>query len=215
VEERKTYYRRHLPHYQPEEATFHLVFRLAGSLPIQVIEELRIERQRFERQTRSLKGKAEQQKQRDQFRFVDFRRFDALLDGSKTGPKWLGERTVASIVKEAIHHRDGRAFDLLAYCIMPNHVHMVAAVGRNVIPTYKHPPLYRALQSLKRYTARQCNLALGRQGSFWQDESYDHVVREDSELERTISYVLENPVNAGLVDSWEKWPWSYCKKEYL
>jgi len=215
VEKGKTYYRRHLPHYQPEQATFHLVFRLAGSLPLQVIEELRIEQQRFERHTRSLKGKAERQKQLDQFRSEYFERFDALLDGSKTGPKWLADPAVASIVKEAIHHRDGRVFDLLAYCIMPNHVHLVADVGRNDIPTYNDQPLFRILQSLKRHTARQCNLALGRQGSFWQDESYDHVIRDDSELERTIWYVLENPVNAGLVDSWEKWPWSYCKKEFL
>jgi len=210
----KTYYRRHLPHFQPEQAAFHLVFRLAGSLPLEVIKELRIERQRFERRTRALNGKVEQQKQRDQFWSEYFTRFDALLDGSETGPKWLAEPAVASIVKEAIHHRDGKAFDLVAYCIMPNHVHMVIEVGRNDIPTYKPAPLYRVLQSLKRHTARKCNLALGREGSFWQDETYDHVVRDESELERTIWYVLENPVKAGFVDSWEKWPWSYCKKEF-
>ena len=45
-------------------------------------------------------------------------------------------------------------------------------------------------------------------GSFWQAESYDHVVR-NGELERIISYVLENPVKAGLVEDWEQWPYTY------
>ena len=46
-----------------------------------------------------------------------------------------------------------------------------------------------------------------RSGVFWQDESYDHIVRDQAELERTIKYVLNNPVKAGLVDDWEKWKW--------
>jgi putative transposase len=67
------------------------------------------------------------------------------------------------------------------------------------------------MQSLKRHTARQANLALGRQGAFWQDESYDHVVRNAGEFERIVSYILENPVKAGLVSDWQAWPWSYLK----
>jgi REP element-mobilizing transposase RayT len=71
--------------------------------------------------------------------------------------------------------------------------------------------LTEILQSLKRHTARQSNLILGRSGAFWQDESYDHIVRDQAELERIIKYVLNNPVKAGLVDDWIKWKWSYCK----
>jgi hypothetical protein len=55
-------------------------------------------------------------------------------------------------------------------------------------------------------------VALGRQGAFWQDESYDRVIRDSEEFDRVISYVLENPVKAGLVSEWGKWPWSYLKK---
>ncbi len=47
------------------------------------------------------------------------------------------------------------------------------------------------------------------------DESYDHVIRTADELERTIQYVLNNPVKAGLVASWEEWPWSYIKPGLL
>jgi REP element-mobilizing transposase RayT len=124
-------------------------------------------------------------------------------------------------VAEALHYRDGKVYDILAYCIMPNHVHVVFVVGRtgsppfegsrNAIPSYGEPiPLQTILQSLKRHTARQANLKLGRQGRFWQEENYDHVPRDSHELERIIQYVLNNPVKAGLVDGWEDWRWSYC-----
>ena len=65
------------------------------------------------------------------------------------------------------------------------------------------------MQSLKGYTARKANLLLERSGVFWQPESYDHVIRDANEWRRIITYVLNNPVKAGLVDTWEKWQWSY------
>ncbi|MCL5021739.1 MAG: hypothetical protein M1339_08835 [Bacteroidetes bacterium] len=59
------------------------------------------------------------------------------------------------------------------------------------------------------------NPSLGRSGPFWQDESYDHVIRGAAELERTILYVINNPVKAGLAKSWENWPWTYLKPGVL
>jgi REP element-mobilizing transposase RayT len=98
---------------------------------------------------------------------------------------------------------------------MPNHVHMVIHVGRPDWSSYKpqdsSTPLSRILENLKWYTALKCNAALRRNGQFWQYESYDHVIRKADELERTIWYVLNNPVKAGFVQSWEQWPWSYAK----
>jgi putative transposase len=190
-----TFYRRHLPHYQPAGATFFVTFRFAGSLPIEVVARLKEEHVRGDRDRQvTSRGKGY------------FSRFDEALDRCLSGPKWLNVSAVADAVKEAIHHRDGKLYDLLAYCIMPNHVHMVF-VGRNDIPTYK------MLQSLKRHTALRANEYLGRRGAFWQDESYDHVVRSPRELKRIIAYVLNNPVKAGLVRSWEEWKWSYVKED--
>ena len=71
--------------------------------------------------------------------------------------------------------------------------------------------LYTLLQSLKARTAREANKILHQKGSFWQHESYDHVVRNGKELERIVNYVLYNPVRAGMVSSWEQWKWSYCR----
>ena len=67
--------------------------------------------------------------------------------------------------------------------------------------------------SIKRYTARQANIILNREGNFWQHESYDHIVRNETELSNIIRYILMNPVKAGLVSDWREWQWNYCKFE--
>ncbi len=75
--------------------------------------------------------------------------------------------------------------------------------------------LYHILQSLKRFTAQECNKKLGRTGKFWQKESYDHYVRNHKELQNIINYTLQNPVKAGLVKEWQDWPFSYVNEAYL
>ncbi|MCL5738531.1 MAG: transposase [Bacteroidetes bacterium] len=89
-----------------------------------------------------------EQKQLMQIRLSYFERFGALLEGCEAGPTWLKEREVAESVQEAIRHRDGKVYDLFAYCIMPNHVHMVfstghvgrvagpTTAGRDAVPSY-------------------------------------------------------------------------------
>ena len=67
------------------------------------------------------------------------------------------------------------------------------------------------MQSLKGYTARKANQCLGRRGAFWHHESYNHAVRNASEWQRIITYTLNNPVKAGLVDRWEQWQWNYYR----
>jgi REP element-mobilizing transposase RayT len=71
------------------------------------------------------------------------------------------------------------------------------------------------MQSIKGISAKRCNLLLGRKGNFWQDESYDRWVRDDKELFYLIRYILLNPINAGLVDTWDKWENSFCSPNYL
>jgi REP element-mobilizing transposase RayT len=67
------------------------------------------------------------------------------------------------------------------------------------------------MHSLKRRTATESNRVLQRRGQFWHRESYDHIVRDEKELNRIRNYVLNNPVKAGLVERWQDWPWTYCK----
>jgi hypothetical protein len=71
------------------------------------------------------------------------------------------------------------------------------------------------LGSLKKYTALRANRTPGRHGAFWHEESYDHVVRDDEELEHTVYYVLANPVKAGFCKNWRDWKWTYLRTCYI
>jgi REP-associated tyrosine transposase len=84
--------------------------------------------------------------------------------------------------------------------------------SRNRVSSYK---VSEILQNLKRYTAVECNKLVHHSGSFWQHESYDHVVRNNGELNRIVKYVLYNPVKAGLCERWDDWEWSYVNFDLM
>ncbi len=207
--EYQLFYRRHLPHLQLAGATLFITFRLAGSIPTTVLQQLLTEAKRVD----AILGKTLDLKERARRAYLEqrilFAKWDRALDTARNGPVWLHHPQIAELVTASLHYRDGRVYDLDAFCIMPNHVHMVYT------PLPKADGGYHALSaimhSLKRYTARQANQLLGREGDFWQHESYDHVVRDRAEWRRIVLYVLNNPVKAGLVEHWDNWPWTYCK----
>ena len=114
-------YRRNLPHYQPVTATLFVTFRLAGSLPVEVLRLLREEYERavaeFD-QTLSLLERSEMA-YAAQRRF--FGRMDAFLDAAETGLRWLGEAMIAELVANSLHYRHERVYDLDTFCLMPTH----------------------------------------------------------------------------------------------
>lgn len=209
--EHPTYYHRNLPHFQPSHAIFFVTFRLAGYLPQELIVQLKMENSQRQHQLIAIGNEAERKQAVINEGKRYFGKFDKLLDTNATGPHWLNDERVADLVAGSIHYRDGKHYDLLAYCIMPNHVHSVFEVGEYVRRGSSPYLVSGILENLKWYTAKECNRILRRTGSFWQHESYDHIVKDDRELEKIINYVLFNPVSAGLVDNWEKWKWSYRK----
>lgn len=205
----KNFYRRNLPHIQPEGATLFITFRLANSLPKEVVERLLAEKKRAEERNKQHSEKSQREKQiyLEHQRF--FEKWDEALDKLNYGEKYLSNPKIADLIAESLHYRDGKVYDLEAFCIMPNHVHLVSTPldeGNG-----KYHSLSKIMHSLKRYTAYEANLILGRAGTFWQHENYDHFIRNAAEFERILKYVLYNPVKAGLVDNWTKWEWSYCK----
>ena len=111
-----------------------------------------------------------------------------------------------------------KRYELIAYCIMSNHCHLLI---ENIVQETAHHsgksakyPVTDTLRLLKGSTARDCNQILERSGKFWHDESYDHYVRTKDELERTILYILQNPVKAGLVKEWKDWKFSYVNPAF-
>lgn len=204
----KSLYRRNLPHIQPEGATLFVTFRLANSLPSNIMEQLIAEKTKISLELAKIADKKERERQTDLANRRFFGKWDDALD-SVTGEKFLSNPEVADMVAGGVHYRDSKVYDLIGFSIMSNHVHLVFT------PLEKQEGEYYSLSTimhtLKRHTARQANLILGHEGYFWQHENYDHFIRDDAELERVIQYVLYNPVKAGLVDDWTKWKWSYCR----
>jgi putative transposase len=181
-----TYYERNLPHWHPEGRQIFVTWRLHGSLPRQVIADL---------QRGELKGGRQ------------FARAERFLDGASFGPLWLKEEPIAQVVEEAILKgaRELHYFEVLAYVIMPNHVHLLIE---------PQTALARITAGIKGATAKQANSFLRRSGEvFWQCESFDHWIRTPVEAERIRRYIEDNPVRAHLVSSADQWPWSSAARK--
>ncbi len=205
----RLFYKRALPHQQPAGAVLFVTSRLAGSLPAPVLAQLRVEARRTEADLSSFENGDERDRLIKRCQRQLFAKWDTALDTDRTGPRWLGDVAVAGLVADSIRYRDGSVYDLLAFCIIPNHMHRVFAPLSD--EDGRPNALSKIMQSLKGYTARACNRILGRQGGFWQHESYDHWVRDEAEYQRIVRYVTANPVRAGLADHWEDWPWTYVR----
>ena len=208
-------YRRNLPHIHPQDGIFFITFRLYGSIPIYVLKELIDIR---DKQIRIINKKLDTTDYKNEKYKIEkhfFAEYDNWLDNCKSGPVWLKEKNVAQIVFDKLLDFDENKYNLLSFCIMPNHVHLLIATqkfDRNIIRhSGKTASYYVAdvLRLIKGNTARFCNKSLKRQGKFWHHESYDHFVRDEKELARIIKYILHNPVKAGLVQDYKDWEFNY------
>jgi len=130
---------------------------------------------------------------------------DEQWDRPPNGPIWLADKRIARIVVEALLYSEANLhfYDLHAYVVMPHHVHVVCTPLAH---------MSRVLEWLKGATARRANRILNRSGAFWQDESYDHWIGTGREMNHVIGYIEYNPVNAGLVETPEDWPWSSASR---
>jgi len=208
------FFRRHLPHIHVPGATYFITFRLAGSLPGEVLMRVQEAYQAYLRRLEcALSGSAMQaERYRAQKRY--FAHLDALLDQVRYGPRWLAQKECAQIVATCIRELAPTHYRLHAFCIMPNHVHMLIDQQGVSEPALRvHGRIYtalsRAMRLLKGKSAALCNRYLGRRGPFWQHESYDHLVRDEKEYERILAYIIINPIRAGLGPDWEQWPYTY------
>ena len=189
-----------LPHLKRAEGSYFVTFRLAGTLPQEVLLRLKREREAIINNATAAKRPLTWQEQTTLFNWYA-ERVDKYLDAGH-GDCWLRQEDIATLVATALHFFLGQRYALHAWVIMPNHVHAV------VHPT--HPwTLSQILKSWKGFTALQANRLLCRSDQpFWQDESYDHWCRDDADRARCCSYTESNPVSARLCRASEEWPWS-------
>jgi len=131
---------------------------------------------------------------------ISKQRIDAWLD-SGHGECLLANPDLAGVVENTLLFFDAERYALLAWCIMPNHVHVL-------IKPFIGWPLDKVIGSWKTYSARSINRVLNRSGQVWQREYFDRYIRDDAHLTATIDYIECNPVKAGLVKNACDWRFS-------
>jgi REP element-mobilizing transposase RayT len=130
------------------------------------------------------------------------RKIEAYVDAGH-GSCLLRDPRIATIVEESLWHFDGERYHLLAWVVMPNHVHVLIEMTEM--------PLPKIIECWKSFTSRACGKVLGRRGQFWQEDYFDRFIRNDAHHARAVEYIEWNPVTAGLVRDASAWPHSSAR----
>lgn len=190
------FYRRNLPHWLVAGHSYFVTLRLKGTLPVAAVDDLRREREEL------LRGHGGEATMTSMVR-RQFVKVEAILDTCQYGHRWLEDPVVARVVLDGLNWLQTTAgWHIQAAVVMPNHVH---ALMRN--EQGRNEALTDGLARFKRYTAREANRILKREGAFWMREGFDHWCRNTAKLEGAEQYIRTNPVRAGLVTRPEDWPW--------
>lgn len=187
-----------LPHWEQEAGLYFLTFRLADSLPKAVLEKI-AERNRILSAAKE-RGATLLPEDKNLITAYSQKRVEEFFD-SGLGNCTLADPRVAGAMASALRFWHGKRYRLLAWCIMPNHVHVVV----RFFPGHE---LGTVVRSWKQHSTKAAKHALGVTGRFWQREYYDRLIRNGEELDRAIRYVLKNPEKAGL----KNWPWVWSER---
>ena len=174
------YSRGYLPHFDARGTWQFITYRLADSIPAELQHEW----------AEAMKLKDDREK---------FRRMELMLDRG-LGACPLREPRMAQLVQENLWFHDGKSYRLLAWVVMPNHLHILAEMWK---------PLGEVLKNWKSYTASEANKILGQVGeTFWQADYFDRYIRDQEHYRMVVRYIENNPVKAGLVREPAQWRWS-------
>lgn len=168
--------RGYIPHFDGYGAAQHIVFRTLNSLHRDVIsgaEKMSVTQARHW--------------------------IDTQLDLSKEG-RVFSDIRAAMMMEEIIRHFDGERFDLLAWCIMPNHLHVF------IVPLGHYH-----LGSIVRTWKVQASKWLGG-GQIFASDYFDRYIRDTKHMATTLAYIENNPVKAGLCLEPHQWEWSSASK---
>ena len=182
--------RGYLPHFESSEATQHVTFHLADSLPQSVLLRLEGELKTLPADQRDVERR---------------KRVDAWIDAGH-GSCILRKAGIADMVQDSLLAFDAARYRLVAWVVMPNHVHVL-------FQTIEGWTVAKIVASWKKFTARKICDDRGQSddgpsGSVWHREYWDRYIRDRGHFEQTIEYIHLNPVKAGLVDDARGWRWS-------
>ncbi len=181
--------RGYLPHFDNPGQIQAITCHLGDSLPQSVLVRMEAELADLDESARDIERR---------------KCIEAYLDAGH-GECWLRLAGIAAIVESALLHFDGERYRLIAWVIMPNHIHFVAKMEEGY-------PLGDVMYSLKSFTAKAANKILGRQGRFWARDYYDRYIRDEAHFLNAVRYVERNPVKARLCKEPKDWPWSSTRR---
>lgn len=178
----KLWHRRgYLPHFDAGAIVQSLTFRLVDSLPRDVCETFLSSTDKYSER---------------------HRRLEAMIDSGR-GSCLLADTVNAATVQDALHFFDGIRYRLLAWVVMPNHVHAM-------LEQLEGYPLGEIVHSWKRFTANRINRRRKTSGVVWAADYFDRYIRNADHYDFAVAYIEHNPVRAGLVAKPKDWPFSSC-----
>ena len=182
---RAWHHRGYLPHFDSGAVVQAITFRLADSLPRDV----------YKKELATIRDD-----------LVRRKKLDAMIDEGR-GLCLLRRPEYAEIVQRALEHFDGDRYRLIAWVIMPNHVHVLI----EQIVGFR---LAEIVGSWKSFTAKEINKRRKMSGTVWSREYFDRFIRDEKHFNNATSYVENNPVKAGLVKCPEAWQYSSATRRH-
>jgi putative transposase len=183
------YSRGYLPDFDAPDRVQSITFHLADSLPASALDRITAEIKELPEEVREVEKR---------------NRLDKWLDRG-IGECWLGRAEIANLVEDALLAGDGDQYLLLAWSVMPNHLHVVAEFSDT-------DPVWKVVKKWKGGTATHANRIIGRQGAFWFRDYWDRYIRNEAHLRNAIRYVSQNPVKAALCARPEDWPFGSARR---
>ena len=177
--------RGYLPHYDGGAIAQFITWRLHDSLPQPILVRLK----------EDLKFHGIENISRETLILVE-----EYLDKG-IGACYLRRLDIAAMVRQAFLFHARRKFDLFAWVIMPNHIHILLRPLPGI-------HLHKIIHSLKSFTAHEANKILGRTGAFWMREYFDRYIRDEEHFQKAVRYIERNPVKAGLCKEPADWEFS-------
>jgi len=137
---------------------------------------------------------------------------DEFIGKYSESPQFLKNPLIAEIVLNSLKFNHQKKYILICALVMSNHAHCI------IKPLKKSEKKYYSISEImlrhKTYTALQANKILKRNGIFWQREYFDHYIRDLDSLNKSIKYILNNPIKAGLVSNYRDWKHYWLNDEY-
>jgi REP element-mobilizing transposase RayT len=218
---KKEYIRLKQPHIQHIGQTFSVTIITHDAIPKQKLDILKQEKDTALHEIKDL-NPDEQKKLKWRIYSQFEEELENLLNTKYRQEHLFKKRTAALILKEKIHAFDNIYYKLAAYCIMSNHVHLLLDFSVQI------PENWDGLTNIDNYlnvgtvvgrikggSAHTINKTTGRSEQLWNLGYYDRYIRSDRHFHQTVSYIINNPVKAKIVEKWTDYPYIFLSDSII